>query len=182
MPGMRQGPEPRPAWMHPQDLVNLLESLLPDVGSAPAYGQAYDKFLADIRARQAVIDIAWMHDLIEDGIKESNARVTKLDLSEQGFSIDVVDDIVSLSHKPGEEKVVYLATLVDVSPRAKLVKLVDRICNLREGKDSFKDKRWARYVSETNRYVLPLLESVAVPLQATLEAMLNEAIEARPVV
>ncbi len=198
MPGTRQGPMARPAWEHPHDIVKLLNELLGPEPEIEPYNAAvslldgpmvFEKELDTwgmmIRsgARMQLIEIAWLHDILEDGIKEDGHLVTWETLCDEGISLRVIKAVASLSKRADEEKPIYLARLSGALPEAKLVKVVDRICNLREGKDSFKDKRWARYVDESQRYIMPLIEDIEqVELRPTLRAMLQEAMDARPVV
>lgn len=171
MPGFRQGPGHRPAWMHPQDLVNLLLEMK---AAIPFTLGAYDEVIYD-----HLVDVAWAHDLLEDGRKSDGSRVTKADLLTEGLSADVVADVVALSQQDGEEKPAYLARLRGASAFAMIVKCVDRICNLREGKDTFKSKRWARYVQETTDYILPLVQNISKFEAEWLEPRLLQARDTR---
>lgn len=182
MPGFRQGPGNRPAWAHPQDLVNLLlelKSAFPQVNEEPfrIFGVFDEENFEDI------IDLAWTHDLIEDGKKEDGSLVAWGDLVDAGIKLWVADSVSSLSHRQDESKEEYLAGLAKVlGPRSAIVKLVDRICNLREGSTTFKDKRWARYVDETEKYIVPLLNLIPNPSRDWLKAKLLEAMALRPAV
>lgn len=160
MPGTRQGPEKRKAWEHPQDLVRLIE--------------------AEMAYSTETLAVAWLHDILEDGRKEDGSPVTTDDLLGAGFPKAVVEDIKALSHREGEPKATYLERLKEASPRARIVKCVDRICNLREGKTAFKDRRWARYVGETFYFIFPLAEGLREG--KWLQAELAKAAQARPVV
>jgi (p)ppGpp synthase/HD superfamily hydrolase len=169
MIGDRKGPEGKPsreAWRHPEDLVLLL-----DEWDTPREGW-------NPNLKPYLKAVAWLHDLIEDGRKEDGTQVTEQDLLDAGVDWSIVRDVVSLSQMPGEDKSVYLARLVKASWAARVVKCVDRICNLREGKDCFKEPRWARYVDETQRYILPL----ATNMPTFFIEELRKAIDARPVV
>lgn len=174
MPGTRQGPEKRPAWMHPQDLVLLLFDMRLSVPD-PDWSD-------DDEFHTAAKDLCWMHDLLEDGIKEDGSRVTAEDLRAEGFDDVVVDGVIALSQVDGEEKAVYLGRLQAAPTIVSLVKCIDRVCNLREGSVSFKDKRWARYVDETRKYIFPLVSRVPGTYGKWLEAQLLAAIQLRPVV
>lgn len=167
MVGERKGPKgtaPREAWRHPEDLVKLIDEWpMPECWNP--------------NLRTYLKCVSWLHDLIEDGRKEDGTAVTAQDLLDAGVEIYFVKDVVALSQIPGEEKPVYLSRLKDASWAAKLVKCIDRVCNLREGKDCFKDPRWARYVDETKRYVMPLAEKA----HGWFVDELQKAMDARPV-
>ena len=63
------------------------------------------------------------------------------------------------------------------------MKVVDRICNLREGARSFTDGRWKRYVAQTRAHIFPLIQGAAEPQTHTrLMNLLEEAIALRPVI
>ncbi len=174
MPGLRQGPAKRKAWEHPQDLVHLLTREMNFI-EVPAEEQAKR------------VAIAWLHDVLEDGRKENGKPVAVYDLFDEGIDQEVIDDVVGLSHRvfeaPNgsvlEPKEKYLARLKEQSPRAKLVKCVDRICNLREGKDDFKTKRWIRYVGETYYFIFPLTADLPTLECDFLRIELIKAVEAR---
>jgi len=151
MPGVRQG-NLRPAWAHPQDLVNLLSEMKRDLSHQ---GQPFDQIY------DTLTDMAWAHDLLEDGRKSDGSKVTVGDLLTEGLAEEVVGGVVALSQKDGEDKVVYLARLRFSSSLVMIVKCVDRICNLLEGRGIFEDKRWYRYVQETTDYILPLTSDIA---------------------
>ena len=177
MPGDRQGKPgqtPRKAWEHPADLVRLLSERPGEFSEA---GQI--KALA----------MAWLHDVIEDGRKEDGSRVTTSDL--QGLVVGygepsgpyldeaVVEGVVELTHPEGITKIAYYETLSEIGYIPKLVKCVDRICNLREGAGVFKPARWERYVSETRTYILPLARDLREETAEWLTQHLHEALDAR---
>lgn len=179
MPGQRQGSS-RFAWEHPQDLVRLLGELRVAFATHEEDHQFSE---LEVEGFERLEDIAWAHDLLEDGRKEDGSRVVSDDLLREGISEEVVKIVGFLSQNEGEEKVVYLARLKTVlDAKASIVKLVDRICNLREGRAVFKDRRWARYARETKDFILPLLDQVVQPERGWLEDRLLEALAARPVV
>lgn len=169
MLGTRQGPVPRPAWAHPQDLVELFKELPGD---------------RSFFMTERIIDTCWLHDIIEDGKKEDGSPVTQQDLILENVAFHTITDVVVLSQKPGEDKSAYLARLHDVTPNYVpfVVKSLDRICNLREGKSCFKDKRWARYVGETKDYIIPLTDRLKNPERDWLLSRLEAALTARPVI
>lgn len=173
MPGRREGPANRFAWEHPADLVRVLTTEI-----VPA-GVPSDEL-------EKRIELAWLHDILEDGRKEDGSPVTMYDLMREQV---IVEDVLAMTRRehPGQDgkpfsepKEKYLARLKEASPRAKLVKCVDRICNLREGKAAFKDRRWIRYVGETYLFIYPLTEDLPVGAERNwLQAELVKAVQAR---
>jgi hypothetical protein len=204
MPGVRQGIERRPAWKHPEDLVALLTELLgpaptpaPSDRGPPRYaGDGTDltalEHLADAQDFyferehwREIMSIAWLHDIIEDGVTPGGRKVTANDLWGEKFSPEIIAGVVWLTHKEGEPKSAYLERIHGAPPKVQLVKLVDRICNLREGKGTFKDARWARYVRETEDFIIPMLWTLGAEfahLQPKLKALMTEAVAGRLVV
>jgi (p)ppGpp synthase/HD superfamily hydrolase len=164
MPGLRQGPAKRKAWEHPQDLVSLLTKEM-DFIETPAEEQ------------EKRVAVAWLHDILEDGKKEDGTTVSVQDLCDEGIRPQVIADVLALTNEGPKDA--YLAQLKAKSPRAKLVKCVDRICNLREGKDAFKTKRWIRYVGETYYFIFPLTEGLPPLERNFLRQELIKAVEAR---
>lgn len=178
MPGTRQG-STRPAWAHPQDLVGMLYELK---AACPTFDNGSNVYGSHL-VFEDLVDIAWMHDLIEDGRKENGSPVRAGDLTEEGIGRASVEAVLALTHNEGEEKVEYLARLLKtLSPQVAVVKCVDRICNLREGAATFKDRRWARYVQETHDYIMPLLTLISEHERAWLKSHLDQGLAARPVV
>jgi (p)ppGpp synthase/HD superfamily hydrolase len=165
MHGTRQG-SLRPAWAHPADVVVLLREM-PGVRT-PELDRFYE-------------EVAWLHDIVEDGRKHDGSYVSSGDLTKEGISAEVIDAVIALSHREGEDKVSYLVRLRDASPRVKTVKAADRVCNLREGLRTFKNARWGRYVRETQQFILPLLEDVPSFESVWLGALLVEAMAARSI-
>lgn len=161
MPGHRQH-STRLAWEHPQDLVTLLNEY-PRMKTA------------------TIVHVCWLHDIIEDGQKEDGSPVTSEDLVNEGFNLDVVASVVSLTHRKDEDKPTYLARLRDNFPgyTVRVVKSLDRICNLREGAPMFKNVRWARYVNETRDYILPLTDTLPIDQRAWLRERLELAMNLR---
>lgn len=166
MPGLRQGPAKRKAWEHPQDLVHLLTREMNFI-EVPAEEQAKR------------VAIAWLHDILEDGKKEDGSGVVVADLDAEGIPTEVIDDVLSLTAMGDEPKSEYLASLKHASTRAKLVKCIDRVCNLREGKEAFKVRRWIRYVGETYYFIFPLAEDLPSLERNFLRIELIKAVEAR---
>ena len=138
---------PRSAWAHPQDLVRVIQEELVTCTS--------DKVVLDYLVR-----VAWLHDILEDGWKSEGVRVTEEDLWESDVDSQVIQDVVAISRKQGEEKNAYLARLIYAPMRVRLLKCIDRTCNLREAPK--KDAAWwDMYSDSTRRYILPLARSLS---------------------
>jgi (p)ppGpp synthase/HD superfamily hydrolase len=163
MRGHREGPGNRHAWEHPQDVVALLQEM-------PGY--------FDIRNHLA--QVAWLHDVIEDGRKSLGDRVVIKDLFDAGVSIMVANDVLTLSHAPTVPRNEYLAGLSGANDVVKIIKCLDRVCNLREGAPTFKNKRWIRYVGETCLFIHPLTEKLEPETREWLSAQLLQATQLRP--
>lgn len=135
--------------------------------------------------------VAWLHDVIEDGRflvnKVSSVcweyRDVKVDdLLQSGVEEAIVTDVVHLTNARRESKVEYLGRVRDgvlarvIPESVALVKIVDRICNLREGASVYSSTRWARVVSETREFIVPLLERVGRGESRILGLYLESAI------
>lgn len=117
--------------------------------------------------------VAWGHDLLEDGVTELGEKVRESTLCTAGVSATVLAGIKSLSKekwmKPGE----YEAGLALAPQTVMIVKCCDRIANLTEGRPTFKEGRWTRYVANTKATILPLTEF----LEPTPGTWLKERLE-----
>lgn len=177
MKGTREGPGLRYAWEHPQDLVNMIMKEMPTTAS---------------EEEQAMrVEVAWLHDILEDGEKENGARVEAIYDLAKLTTPEVLEDVLCLTRRERNEmrsgrvemapepKEEYLSRFKGYSPRVRLVKCVDRICNLREGKTTFKDHRWIRYVGETYYFIYPLAKDL--PEGPWLQQELLKAAQARQV-
>lgn len=166
-----------PAWSHPQDVVQALRDLR---GSFPLPTEGLALGLFGAQHFESLLDIAWMHDLIEDGLIELR-RVTYADLASE-VGVVLADCVERLSCKTDEPKEEYLSRLITTLGTGEAtVKCADRLCNLRDGALTFKEKRWARYVEETNRYILPLTRLVPTPYRDKLRTDITAALASRPV-
>lgn len=136
---------PREAWKHPEDVVNLLDEWSMPSSWNPA-------LLPHLKA------VAWLHDVPEDGKHEDGRPVTDSDLLAEGIPHLIVTDVMHVTQRPGEDRVAFLQRVAAASFSAKILKSADRTCNLREGRLTFKPPRWARYVKETELYILPFAD------------------------
>src|SRR5690606_19241633 len=135
----RDGPEKRREWMHPQDVVELVKQI-----TGISEGM-----------RDAAQTVAWLHVIIED------TEVTEEDLLAFGFPSHVVSCVRVLSKTPGQTVESYYDAISAYDNNlVRMVKGCDRIANLTEGALTFKNARWARYVRETEQYVIPMVEKI----------------------
>jgi len=159
------GEPEREAWRHPEDLVKLIDEWPTPKAWNPNY-------LVHLKC------VAWLHDVPEDGKHEDGRPVTERDLHAAGIELIVIKDVMHLTQEPNEDKATYLARLLAQGTlTAKVVKCIDRTCNLREGRPTFKDGRWGRYVAETEKFILPLADKIA----PWFAAEMRKEIAARPV-
>jgi (p)ppGpp synthase/HD superfamily hydrolase len=127
------------------------------------------------------VAMAWTHDLIEDGVKPDGSRVTAGDLRAHPFDVRIIQGVIQLTNPHGVSKTRYYETLKNIDYLAKLVKCVDHICNLREGKDIFEPARWKQYVEETRTYIRPLAQTLRDETRDWLWLEMDRAMAARPV-
>lgn len=165
MPGVRDG-SGRMAWEHPADLVRLLSLEMP---------QGH----ADALERSARNVLGWCHDLLEDGVREDGVRVRAHDLVDGGIPDKIVAEVCLLTNTH-EDKARYLASLKTAPPRVRLVKVGDRVCNLREGAKSFDARRWVRYVGEALYFVYPLADDLGVEGRWLQQELLAAGAPERP--
>lgn len=178
MPGFREGASGKPhraAWEHPRDIVREIRDVL--ANPMMLEGAPGPVSLVELE------DLGWLHDIIEDGRKEDGSPVLERDLIDQGIGEDLVDGVVMLTHWPDEEKDSYLARLLNAASwKVRIVKGFDRLCNLKEGAPLFKDRRWERYVRETDTFILPMLrvKEIPRPLSAWFEVAISAILKVRP--
>lgn len=161
--GFRDGPDQRPAWKHPEDVVALVRQV---PGLEP---------LPEAEA------MAWSHDLIEDGRKPDGTPVTVGDLRAAGLPESVVLGVVVLTRVQGVSRDEYTRRVGMAPEVVRVVKCCDRIANLLEGSVTFKSGRWSRYVTDTRQHVLPLLRGIRGPWSSWLKDHLDRALLLRPV-
>lgn len=161
-PGMRQGYD-RPSWTHPEEVARLVEEV---PGELP---------------REKMVAMAWLHDLLEDGVTQTGERVSSEVLLAEGISLEVVLGVEFLTHVEPMPKPEYFVRLLDAPLEVRVVKCLDRISNLLDGVSVFTDARWAKYVKETIVSVMPLAESIGGETGSWLMERLEAGLKARPV-
>jgi len=140
------GGSPRSAWAHPQDLVRVIQ-------------EEFVVCKPEAQVTDYLIRFAWIHDILEDGYLRGGTLVTEEDLLFQGVDAQIVMDVVDISRSTTESKDAYLARLINSTPRVKLLKCIDRTCNLRES-PKHDHAWWDRYSASTRKYILPLASSL----------------------
>ena len=130
--GFRDGKEVRPAWKHPEDVVLLVQEIMPE--------------------EPRLQEIAWAHDLLEDGVKEDGTPVR-----EEDIPAEILPAVLVLTKR----NEAYWQLLRKSDEACRTVKCCDRIANLTEGARSFSQERWEKYVLETKEHVLPLAKGLS---------------------
>lgn len=141
MPGTRHGGD-RPAWRHPEDVVAVVRAV-PGLEATDATAPALEA-------------VAWGHDLLEDGVTESGARVTGEVLRAEGVPEEVIGWIRLLSKDDATKGPAYVEQVRTGPDVVRIVKCADRIANLTEARGTFEPARWAKYVAETEDWILPM--------------------------
>lgn len=115
--------------------------------------------ISDESVLNYLIRVGWLHDVLEDGYTSNMVLVTEEDLWENEVDPQVIQDVVLITRQPGESKEAYLSRLIDTPIQVRLLKCIDRVCNLRESPK--KDAAWwDKYSVSTRKYVLPLARSL----------------------
>jgi len=113
----------------------------------------YKYFMDSVLLKASLI-----HDLLEDlpGTLVEEIRQT----DEEGHR--VVDLVLEVTRREGEEKSDYLQRVLDSGSRnALILKCADRISNLTDlHRDTDSDIKIARYLDQTEQYVLPMAKKV----------------------
>lgn len=161
MAGTRDG-SGRPAWKHAEDVAETVQS----------YGWIHPE---DWRFW---VCVAWLHDLLEDVGGMTLQRLAE-ELIAGGIlphrAKALADSVRILSKSKGETEE-YFQRIQDCGQwQLSLIKILDRLANLTEGRKVFVRKRWNAYVEETERYVVPLVANVDSMLQERLLLQLGMA-------
>lgn len=133
----------RIAWEHPNDVVKLVDELVHPRNP-------------DCDASLKLKILAWLHDCLEDGIIMDIVRGRKptiYDLRDLGFDKYIIDGVVWLTRDKNESKRQYLLSLKNAPDMVKTVKYLDRIANLREGKETMTEEWYYKYSTETYMYL-----------------------------
>ncbi len=151
----------RPAWKHPKDVVGLLREI-PGKWS-------------EVSRLPFMEVVAWLHDILEDGVKETGERVCAEDLRAEGVSEDVISAVVWLTILGNEEKTAYLDRLRKAPEPVLVIKALDRIANLREARVTHRHSKWLQsYVSQTEDWILPFVRELPGPHGPWLANRLNK--------
>lgn len=127
--------------------------------------------------------MAWLHDLLEDcdGLTDEKLNQELVTAGVLPVRAEELVGLVRLLTKEKGEGEAYFQRIQEwVQWQVSLVKLLDRIANLREGSKVFTERRWRAYVEETERYVLPLISRVDGLLHQRILLELGMAMVGRP--
>lgn len=115
-----------------------------------------------------------LHDVIEDNAAYTEAVLAGL------VGIDVAQQ-VSLLSKAGKGAAVvaayYARLMAEAKTTTKLLKVADRLHNLSELHKAHDDDKLDEYVAETERFVVPLAQSIEGHVGAGLLAAIDDAID-----
>lgn len=162
--GTRKGSD-RPAHTHPGDVVKILDEL-PGARSN--------------NEREWLAAVAWLHDVIEDGISETGSQITSAALIAEGIPTDIAEAVETLSKTDAETKEHYLRRLARCHTKIRMIKCADRLANLRELRTTHgtDNSWWRKYASETERLIVPLLDELPETEQRWLRRELKEVMKA----
>lgn len=165
MQGTRDGSD-RPAWRHAEDVAEAVQG----------YGWIHPE------GWSFWVCVAWLHDLLEDceGLTDNSLAEELVAGGVLPFRAREFVRVVTILTKEKGEAAPYFQRIQDCGQwQVSLIKLLDRIANLVEGRKTFTRKRWKAYVEETERYVFPLVGNVDPMLQERLLLDLGTAIVGR---
>lgn len=157
MSGKRKNSE-REAWRHPEDVAKLVDSLPHFAGME----------------RERLIALAWLHDVLED-CEDVEAHT----LSSAGIPSPVIADVIALTRRPGVPKEKYLSDLCSARRHVRLIKVLDRIANLREGASTMPTDWIIRYVYQTRTFFVPICRDLPSDVPMLLEHAIDCAIHRR---
>ena len=166
-----------PAWQHPIDVLNVFEEMCAAVGRLNRWENEYEKLQ----------QICLLHDIIEDGVHSDGNPVTMGSLLYAGFDQDTVyqvnllskpDDCKSSAPQGHAELIKYFSRMLTATAdHARIVKVLDRIANMREAVGVFSPKRLERYCWESQVMVMGLAQTVMNPWGEWLRNELQKTID-----
>ena len=166
------GQEGPPNWNHARDVATRLAAYADHLPSGEA---------------DAWIAVAWMHDLLEDGRHSdwpedrtlTNAELLSLLNAEnvpQARAAHLVEMVEFLTKRDDPPHKGYFNRMKRDAPwPVLLIKALDRLGNLTDGRDAFDADKWEEYTSEAATWVVPLLVRVPEPTQTEVGAALQRA-------
>ena len=166
MKGTRYGSN-RPAWAHAQDVA---EAVSP-------YGWIHPE------GWRFWVCVGWLHDILEDceGVTDETLAHELVSSGVLPFRATELVCLVRILTKEKGETESYFQRIRDCGHwQLSLIKILDRIANLREGSRVFPRKRWIAYVDETKQHVVPLIANVDANLCERLMLELAYAMVDRP--
>ncbi len=162
MRGTRKGSE-RSSWAHPQDVVGELYKM-PYWSTDKGFPYQGDVLLAS----------AWLHDVLEDGTHHDDLPIEPVDILNVAWEehqvqgpawcrvVEIVEELTCPSDDPAVKKQ-YLEDFLDASDEAIVIKALDRVVNLREGRETFSEGWHGRYARKTWDSFVPALATIAPP-------------------
>lgn len=114
-----------------------------------------------------------IHDLLEDVPEETNLEEIR-ELDKDGNA--VVELLLEVTRRGDESKQQYLDRILRVgSPRAKILKIADRISNVTDlNTDTFPVAFVEKYLSETEEFVLPMARQISSNMERELKYLLSK--------
>jgi len=112
-----------------------------------------------------------IHDLIEDVPSTDITGLRSIDQE----AWKVVDLVIEVTHRPDEEKPVFLKRILDSgSSNAKILKTADRISNLTDlHLGFFSNLEMDNYLDETEQFILPMASDVNPDMVIELVDLIN---------
>lgn len=180
MPGMRNDGA-TPMWQHPLNVLGVFHEMCDaeiPLNRWPGEFETVEK-------------ICLLHDILENGYelnsRGKHARVSQGSLYNAGFSNEVTsalryltksDECKSSAPKGNYELIKYFSMLADCDDKARVVKVLDRIANMREVVGVFSPERLQRYCWESQVLVMGLAQNIMDPWGKWLRNELQKTIDA----
>ena len=160
MSGTRRGSD-RLSWRHAQDVAERVAAHLSHL---------------EPEDRETWTAVAWLHDVLEDGTQKDPGDLRDV-LVEGGVPAARAAHIASMVEfltKAGDWTAdSYFGRLRrEGPPEVRIVKLLDRLANLTEGRDTLEAADQARKIDETREFILPLLDGIPEPLRSEIRKAL----------
>jgi (p)ppGpp synthase/HD superfamily hydrolase len=141
-----------PYWTHPKAVMDIIETELL------------------INAEEISVT-ALLHDILED------TDVKKEELNSK-FGKKIADNVELLSKNYAPDHEMYFERIKKADDKVKIVKLCDRIHNLRDFLMVDDQARIEKYINETGKRIIPILQTVSdKKLQAKIEELLLKALD-----
>jgi (p)ppGpp synthase/HD superfamily hydrolase len=143
-------------------------------GNAFRHNMAAMSILLDYKlfSDHVLLKAAVIHDLLEDIPETDEFELRQID--SQGNL--VVDLVLEVTRPKGMEKSLYLKNiLTNGSRNAKILKVVDRIDNLKDlNVGHFSKQKMINMINETEQYVLPMAREVNLDMEKELKDLIDK--------